>query len=119
MCDLIFVRSYIPDGLWRHQTGGGPKLRARRKVAYSNDGGETFTKMAFHEDLVEPTCQASIRRAPTESGLPIVYSGPNSETSRENMTLKYSVDSGQTFQVGQVLHVRSQAIRISVRSYLF
>lgn len=74
----------------------------RRLVAISTDGGETFTKPAADQALVEPVCQASILRLPGETG-GILFSNPAS-TKREKLTVRLSRDEGKTWRYAKLLH---------------
>jgi sialidase-1 len=49
--------------------------------------------------LVEPICQASIRRAPGA----ILFSNPAEENVRKEMTLRASCDEGRTWPAAKVL----------------
>lgn len=66
----------------------------RRLVAYSKDGGLTFTDPIEDPALVEPVCQASILRLGSDKR--IAFSNPASRR-RENMTLRISHDDGKTW----------------------
>jgi sialidase-1 len=76
-----------------------PAERARQQ-ATSNDGGATFRDQRFASALVEPICQASIRRlawaAPSQAGI-LLFSNPASSKGRERMTLHASFDDGATW----------------------
>ncbi len=71
-----------------------------RQVAYSDDGGETWRDQHFDTTLVEPICQASIRRA----GAAILFSNPAHPDKRINMTVRRSMDEGKTWQTVETLH---------------
>lgn len=83
------------------------RAQSRRQVAFSSDGGETWTAQGFDKGLPEPTCQASLRRAkwPTngEPGL-IVFSNPASEKTRANLVVRGSVDEGARWSLAKTLH---------------
>jgi sialidase-1 len=83
------------------------RTQSRRQIAFSSDGGETWTDQAFEKGLPEPTCQASLRRAkwPTRSepGL-IVFSNPASEKTRTNLTVRGSIDEGASWTLAKTLH---------------
>ncbi len=83
------------------------RAQRRRQVAFSSDGGETWTDQGFDKGLPEPTCQASIRRAKWpingEPGL-IVFSNPASEKTRANLVVRGSVDEGVTWTLAKTLH---------------
>jgi sialidase-1 len=79
----------------------GNRLR-NRGVCVSHDGGVTFDPKLFRRDetLVEPQCQASLRRyAWPEGDKPgvILYSGPGLATGRVQGTLRASFDEGKTW----------------------
>lgn len=78
-----------------------------RQVAISADGGLTWQDQRFDEALIEPLCQAAIRRLrwpETERPGVILFSNPASAEQRVNLTLRASFDDGQTWPVAQVLH---------------
>lgn len=70
-----------------------------RKVAVSDDGGQTWSKLQIDQTLIEPTCQASILRYswPSEGKSRILFANPASQTKRENGVLRVSYDEGQTW----------------------
>jgi sialidase-1 len=77
-----------------------------RQVALSDDGGLTWTDQRHDPALLEPICQASLRRFTWASdGQPsvLLFSNPAS-TNRENLTIRASYDEGQSWPVSQVLH---------------
>lgn len=70
-----------------------------RSVAYSKDGGESWTQPIFDDELGDPICQASIIRYDANR---ILFSNPNPSVSldrgpRKQMTVKLSSDDGQTW----------------------
>lgn len=83
------------------------RAQTRRQIAFSSDGGETWTDQAFDKGLPEPICQASIRRAqwPTggEPGL-IVFSNPASEKTRTNLVVRGTRDEGASWTLAKTLH---------------
>ena len=90
---------------------GGKDLR---KVAVSNDGGVTWSKIEEEPALRDPGCMASIFRYtfPAAGGRSrILYSGPDS-TKRENGTVYLSYDEGRTWPVKKVLFPGSFAYSV-------
>jgi sialidase-1 len=81
------------------------RTRKYRQVAFSQDGGLTWVNQRFEEALVEPICQASIRRA----GDCILFSNPSSADKRTNMTVQVSTDEGVSWRVLLRLHAGPSA----------
>ena len=71
-----------------------------RLVARSRDAGVTFTAPKEDPTLIEPVCQASLI---TFTGRELLFSNPASR-KRENLTVRLSLDDGQTWAHSQVLH---------------
>jgi sialidase-1 len=95
-------------------TGGKLMLNMRnydrtqkaRQIAFSDDGGLTWRDQRHAPELIEPICQASIRRlswADAGKGNVILFSNPAS-MKRERMTIRLSRDDGQTWPVARLLH---------------
>lgn len=77
-----------------------------RQVTFSDDGGGTWKDQRFDEVLIEPICQASIRRlswdTPQRNSV-ILFSNPADEKHRLNMTVRASLDDGRTWTITRVL----------------
>ncbi|MBN1481208.1 exo-alpha-sialidase [candidate division KSB1 bacterium] len=91
---LLNMRNYDPDN-------------RLRQVALSPDGGMTWTNQQFDTTLVEPICQASIRRyswpgKKTENV--ILFSNPAHPEKRINMTIRASFDDAATWPLKYKLH---------------
>jgi sialidase-1 len=69
------------------------KARTRQQ-AVSSDGGMTWEDQRHVPDLIEPICQASVRRL--RDGV-LLFSNPASRSGRVGMTLRASFDQGQTW----------------------
>jgi len=92
-------------------TGGQLMLNMRnydrkqkaRKVAYSADGGESWSDIASDTALIEPICQASLLML--HDGKPcLLFLNPADENKRRKMTLKTSTDEGRTWTGALILH---------------
>ena len=83
------------------------RTRKTRQVATSTDGGMTWTDQRHDETLIEPICQASIRRMSWPDGdTPglIAFSNPASRDQRVNMTIRGSRDDGASWPLVYTLH---------------
>ena len=77
-----------------------------RAVALSHDGGQTFSRVTYDEALVEPVCQASIRRfssAAEGDKNRILFSNPAESGMRKELTVRLSRDEAKTWPVAKVL----------------
>ncbi len=96
---LLNMRSYSPG-------------ERARQVAISVDGGITWTDQRSDPALIEPICQASIigcsNKGPSESQL-VLFANPASKTQRVNMTLRASLDDGDTWTSQITLHAGPSA----------
>jgi sialidase-1 len=82
--------------------GGG----SYRAIAWSRDGGITFSPIVHDAALLEPVCQASVCRFTTqaEHGRDhVLFSNPASRT-RDQLTVRLSYDECRTWPVSRVLH---------------
>ncbi len=75
-----------------------------RAIAYSTNGGMSFSKVRYDETLVEPVCQASIRRYDVGRDKAILFSNPAQAKGRARMTVRVSRDDCRTWPVERVLH---------------
>lgn len=83
----------------------------RRAIAYSDDGGATWSEVTLDPTLIEPVCQASLIRVSfPKYGTPgkILFSNPASQ-KREKMTVRLSKDDGQTWVVSRLVTPGSAA----------
>ena len=76
-----------------------------RQVAISRDGGLTWTDQRHAPELIEPICQASIRRYawPDDRGKSILLFSNPASTKREKMTVRLSYDEGETWPCAREL----------------
>lgn len=82
------------------------RAQRARQTARSTDGGWTWTDQRHDPALIEPICQASIRRLDwPAAGQPgrILFSNPAS-TKREKLTVRLSEDDAQTWPLARELH---------------
>ena len=102
-CEVVEL-SY--DRLLLNMRNYDKSIRARQ-VCFSKDGGLTWESQRHDKKLIEPTCQASIRRLrwPTEehSGV-ILFSNPGSTNKRDKLTIRASYDDGATWKHSRVLY---------------
>lgn len=73
-----------------------------RVISITKDLGNTWTEHpTSRHALIEPTCMASIHKHPYrlegKTGEILFFSNPNSKQSRTHMTLKASLDDGNTW----------------------
>ncbi len=84
----------------RHQNGS----QRERLVALSSDGGNSWDTTYFDAQLPSPVCQASIiyYQLPNKKRA-ILFSNPNSKSSRKNMTVRASFDEGKTWLISRII----------------
>jgi len=83
------------------------RKKHQRQVAISRDGGDTWTDQHHDTALIEPICQASIRRVGKMRGKhkqDLLFSNPANEKKRLNMTIRLSRDNGKNWPHALVLH---------------
>ncbi len=84
-----------------------------RQIARSSDGGMTFIEQYFDETLIEPVCQASIRRYTFASSVYpqgiILFSNPAHKQKRQNLTIRASFDDAATWAQSRVLYAGESA----------
>ncbi|MEZ4952705.1 MAG: sialidase family protein [Saprospiraceae bacterium] len=80
------------------------KRISARSVAYSFDGGATLENQHFDDELIGPTCMASLDNYVAENGkLVCLFANPNHQFSRENLTIQRSFDDGETWEKFQTV----------------
>lgn len=78
-----------------------------RAISSSNDQGESWSATWHDEALIEPMCQASIRRlALKDANHPssILFSNPASKDTREGMTVRLTYDECKTWPIARQIH---------------
>ncbi len=82
------------------------RAQRTRQIALSSDGGLTWTAQHHALELIEPICQASIRRYswPLEGGKSIILFSNPASTQREKMTVRLSYDEGQSWPAARELY---------------
>lgn len=83
------------------------RSRRMRQVAFSGDGGETWGGQRADPTLIEPICQASIRRVrwPTARTPGVVlFSNPASPRDRVRMTVRASYDDAASWPEEELLY---------------
>jgi sialidase-1 len=76
------------------------RANQQRQIAFSTDGGVSWTDQRPEKALPEPICQASVRRC----GDVILFTNPADGRERINMTVRLSRDDGRTWTASRSLH---------------
>ncbi|HET8600591.1 MAG TPA: sialidase family protein, partial [Segeticoccus sp.] len=80
-----------------------------RKVAYSTDGGETWSQPVDDHQLPDPSDNGSILRYNRNAGPnspeahKLLFSNNESQSARENLVVKQSCDDGRTWPIRKVV----------------
>jgi sialidase-1 len=87
------------------------RTQRTRQTALSTDGGLTWTEQRHDAALVEPICQASIRRYawPGEGRRSVILFSNPASLRRERLTLRASYDEGRTWPAARLLDPRPSA----------
>lgn len=80
-----------------------------RLIALSNSGGEHWDAEYFDDALISPVCQSSLFVFEGLKDTLLLYSGPNSKTQREKMTIKASQDEGKTWTYQKEIYAGTAA----------
>jgi sialidase-1 len=87
-----------------------PSPEKRKAISYSPDGASGWTRPVFDEELFEPVCMASLIKAPLKKGSSasvLLFVNPDSQElpkhPRQNLTVKLSYDSGDSWPVERVI----------------
>jgi len=79
----------------------------RRAIAWSHDGGLTWSAVRLDPALIEPVCQASLIRytLAREAGRNrLLFSNPADTARRDRMTVRLSYDDGKTWPVARLVY---------------
>ena len=86
---------------FRNQSGDA-KYRLQ---GFTKNAGESWEEVRVMKDLPDPVCQGSIISFAPKKGQPVLlFSNANSQTKRENLTVRTSTDDGQTWSAGKVIY---------------
>ncbi|WP_339757152.1 sialidase family protein [Algoriphagus aquimarinus] len=92
------IAAELPDGRMIMSTRNQRGDIRSRILAYSEDGGATWSEQYFEESLPDPVCQGSILSFKDEAGNTIlVHSNNDDANERNNLSLKISKDQGKTW----------------------
>lgn len=76
-----------------------------RQTSVSSDGGESWSALKGDTALIEPVCQASLLSYKPRFRRPVLaFSNPASQASRTSMTVRISIDGGESWKLKQVIH---------------
>lgn len=81
-------------------------MRGKRAIARSKDGGESWSKIKFDSELIEPVCQGSILRYTKKDSHArnrILFSNPAARV-RVKMTVKMSYDECRSWPVARLVN---------------
>lgn len=77
---------------------------SRRYSAVSYDGGDSFTEQGRINELIEPCCNAALLRAELPDGkMLFLFSNPQNEKQRVDMTVRISYDEGKTWPAAKMI----------------
>jgi sialidase-1 len=95
----------LPEGRMLLNMRNYDRSQTSRKIAYSEDGGISWSDILADNALMEPICQASMLAVFHEDGKHCLYFlNPAHEHKRENLTLRNSLDEGRNWKTFKVLH---------------
>ena len=67
--------------------------RKRSDTPHPQDGGDTWSEIAYDAALIDPVCEGAIAQV----GGYTLFSNPAMESARANLTVRVSADGGQTW----------------------
>ena len=74
-----------------------------RTIAYSEDGGMTWSGSSENRDLIDPVCQGSMLNTDV-NGKHTLYFSNSASTTRDHMTVKKSTDDGISWDAGNLIY---------------
>jgi sialidase-1 len=75
-----------------------------RAYSFSDDGGLNWSDVRHDSSLIDPICQASIRRYDNSAKSYLLFSNAASTNKRLNMTVRLSYDDGKTWPISKRLY---------------
>ncbi|HWW42928.1 sialidase family protein [Pedobacter sp.] len=76
----------------------------QRIVSISKDGGQSWSKTYFDQQLPDPVCQGSILNIGRKKGKAVLaFCNAANTTARDNLTLRISFDEGKTWGISKVV----------------
>ncbi len=92
------IAAELPEGRMIMSTRNQRGDIRQRILAFSEDGGATWSEQYFEESLTDPVCQGSILSFEDENGDTILAHSNNSNPNeRNNLTIKWSKDLGKSW----------------------
>jgi sialidase-1 len=80
-----------------------------RKVAWSKDGGDTFGPTKLDHDLIGSICQASVLSVIRDKQPSLLLQSNPKSVRRERMTVRGSLDGGESWSDGVCIYAGSSA----------
>lgn len=88
------------------RSGNRPDLAGRRLVSRSRDGGASWSEPVRDEQLIDPTCQASLIRfawpGDKEKSV-LLFANPDHLLKRHRTTVRASFDEGKTWPMSRLI----------------
>ncbi|HOW31427.1 MAG TPA: sialidase family protein, partial [Bacteroidales bacterium] len=78
---------------------GDPRCRV---VAVSSDGSKTWDTAFYDKRLIDPVCQGSLLNTELLRKHLLIFSNPASQTNREKLTIRVSIDDGKSWSVSHL-----------------
>lgn len=91
----------LNDGSW--MINSRVNNQKKRVVHLSDDQGKSW-KSEPSEELIDPSCNASIIRYKYDEYNLLLFSNAKSDEGRKNMTVRYSKDEGATWSEGKTIY---------------